>query len=127
MLLVVIESDSVTAFTSLLHKMKVFEQRKYLNAIISVISKHYLNKTSENTAASLSESSPLLAGVIALVSELIKGSSTLTEHLVASLTRSGIPALDDSISARRGVIAAIAKDEGRTTSHVFLSVKVNIS
>jgi telomere length regulation protein len=127
MLQVVIESDFTTTFTSLLHKTKVFEQRKYFNAIISVISMHYLNTTDDFEEASLSESSPLLASVIALVSELLKDSDTLKEHLVACLTRSGIPALDDSLSARRGIIAAIAKDEGRTTSHVFLSVNVNIS
>ncbi|KAJ4345220.1 telomere binding protein [Didymosphaeria variabile] len=124
MLLVMIDSDTIGAFTALLHKMKAFEQRKYLNAIINALSNHYFNTVGDNTKTSVFESSPLIAGVAALVSELVRGSDTLMEHLVASLTRSGVPALDDSLSGRRSVIAAIAKDEDHIHTLLENSLKM---
>ncbi|KAL5414162.1 hypothetical protein PMIN06_006490 [Paraphaeosphaeria minitans] len=123
MLLVMIERDSVTAFASQLHKMKVFEQRKYLNAIVSVLTKQYLNKIAENTEVSPSESSPLLAGVTALIGKLVGNSDTLKEHMVASLIKSGIPALDDSLATRRCVVAVIAKNEGQLHTLLESSLK----
>lgn len=117
MLLAMIESDSVTVFASLSQKMKAFEQRKYINAIISVLAKDYLNTIGEHTELALSESSPVLAGVTTLISKLCRDNDTLKEHLVTSLTKSGITALDDSLATRRSVIAVIAKGEGRTATH----------
>lgn len=113
MLSVVIQSDSVAAFASLFQKIKVFEQRKYLNAIISVLAEHYLNKIAEDNDAPLSESSPLLAGVTAFISALVGDSDTLKEHLVASLIKPGITALDDSLATRRCILAVVAKNEGK--------------
>lgn len=113
MLLIVIQSDSVAAFASLFQRMKVFEQRKYLNAMISVLAKHYLNRIAEDQESSLSKSSPLLTGATALISELVGDSDTLKEHLVASLIKPGIPALDDSLATRRCILAVIARNDGK--------------
>ncbi|KAL1603482.1 telomere binding protein [Paraconiothyrium brasiliense] len=124
MLLVMIDSNSISAFTSLLHKMKAFEQRKYLNAIITVLSNHYLNAIGDNTTRPVVESSPRIGGVAALVNELIRDNDTLKEHLVTSLTKSGIPALDDSLSGRRSVIAAIANDEDHIHTLLENSLKM---
>ncbi|KAK7180749.1 hypothetical protein DPSP01_009216 [Paraphaeosphaeria sporulosa] len=123
MLLVVIARDSVTAYASVFQKMKAFEQRKYLNANISVLAKHYLNKVAENTEASPSESSPLLAGVTALIGKLVGDSDILKEHLITSLIKPTIPALDDSLATRRCVIAVIARDEDQLHTLLENSLK----
>lgn len=127
MLSIMVANDSITTFTLLLRKMKAFEQRKYLNTIISVISKHYFSTIDDRTESSLVKNSPVISGVAALVDELISDSDALKEHLVTSLTRSGIPALDDCLPARRSVIAALRRDEGIVAVRGTVNVDVNTS
>jgi telomere length regulation protein len=84
--------------------MKTFEQRKYLNAILAFVVTKYF-------------SSEAAAG---LIHTFTKDNDVLKEHLVSSLTRSTIPTLDDSLFARRSVMAALAKDEGQSERVNFL-------
>lgn len=49
-----------------------------------------------------------------LLEHLTHDNEGLKDHLVSILTRSTIPGLDDSLAARRSIIAALAQDEGPT-------------
>jgi len=107
-----IGSGAIERLTNLLSQMKTFEQRKYLNAVVAFVAKNYfstetISKDDAPVAASVNISS-----AAALFHMLIKDNDVLKEQLVTSLTRSTVPALDDSLSARRSVLAALAKDEG---------------
>ena len=109
----IIDHESTAAFSLPLRKMKVFEQRKYLNAVITSLSKQYLN-TMVDGKEFTSERSSLIGGVATLLVELIGDSDTLKEHLVTSLTKSTLTALDDYLDARRSVVTALAEDEGES-------------
>lgn len=92
--------------------MKTFEQRKYMNAIITFVAKHYFSNEVVNKD-SLVASSPVIDAAGGLFHDLIKDNDVLKEHLISTLTRSTIPVLDDSLSVRRSVVAALAKDHGK--------------
>jgi telomere length regulation protein len=61
--------------------------------------------------------SSTVSSAAALFHTLIEDDDVLKEHLVSSLTRSTIPALDESLLARRSVLAALAKDEGQSGTY----------
>ncbi|KAJ4288006.1 telomere binding protein [Kalmusia sp. IMI 367209] len=124
MLLTLIATESISTFISLLHKMKAFEQRKYLISIIPVLSNQYLNAGISVKVAAPPEGSSFISAIAALVSELVKNNDTLKEQLVTSLTKSPLPALDDSLAARRSVIAAIAQDENQLHTLLENSLKL---
>lgn len=113
MVLHTIDHNSVTDFSSVIARLKVFEQRKYLNAIMTYLSRQYLGTVVYAKEVSLSKNSLTIAGIAAFISEIIKSSDTLKEHLISSLTKSIIPALDDSLGLRRSAIAALAQYEGQ--------------
>jgi telomere length regulation protein len=93
--------------------MRSFEQRKYLNAIVAFVAKTYFSTDTVSKDDAPVATSVAVSSAAALFHMLIKDNDVLKEQLVTSLTRSTIPALDDSLSARRSVLAALAKDEGQ--------------
>lgn len=99
--------------TKYLHKMKGFEQKKYLNAIITVVAKQYFGSSLQSKEDAPIKTSPITSSVAGLIHGLVGDSELLKEHLLSSLTKSTIQALDDSLDARRSVLAAIAQDEGQ--------------
>lgn len=110
-----IANDSVATFSSLLQKMKIFEQRKYLSVILTFLSQQYLNTAVDITEISLLKNTPHIEGVATLIYELIKNNDSMKEHLVTSIPKSTVPALNDFLGARRSIIAALSQDEGEPT------------
>jgi len=108
-----IDSGHIEDLTSLISQLKTFEQRKYMNSFVTFIAKQYFAAEVTSKEDAPIPSSKAVSAAAALIYALIKESDVLKEHLVSSLTRSTIPALDDSLSARRSIIAALAKDEGK--------------
>jgi telomere length regulation protein len=92
--------------------MKTFEQRKYLNAILAFLVKQYFSAEVLNNEDSPVSPSKTVSAAASLIHLLTKDNDVLKEYLVSSLTRSSIPMLDDSLSARRSIMAALGKDEG---------------
>jgi telomere length regulation protein len=115
MLLDMIGTAAIQFLCTYLGKMKVFEQRKYLNAIITFIVKDCFGPTLEIKEDTPIKITPRISNAASLIHRLVKNNDVLKEHLVSSLTKSVVPVLNDSVSARRSVIAAIAQDEGKCT------------
>ncbi|KAL1795097.1 hypothetical protein ACET3X_006913 [Alternaria dauci] len=112
------DSDSLERLPNFLSQMRTFEQRKYLNAIVAFVAKDYLSVENVGKDDATITASTTISSAAALFYTLIKDSDVLKEHLVSSLTRSTIPALDESLSARRSVLAALARDD--ETLHTLL-------
>lgn len=108
----IIYHGSVIVLRTVFNKMKVFEQQKYLNAIIASLSKQYLNTGLEIQEASVAANPSFVAAVASFINELVETSDALKDYLVTALVRSAVPPLEDSFGARRSVIAALTKDEG---------------
>lgn len=108
-----LESDCTARFTELIARMKSFEQRKYLNAVIAAVVERYFasDVVSKDDVPILA--SKTVSGAASLLSNMTKDNDVLKEHLVTLLTRSTIPSLDDSLAARRSVMAVLAKEEGQ--------------
>lgn len=107
-----LDSHGTVVFTDLLIKMKSFEQRKYLDAMIHWAIKQYLSSDHVSKDDAHIPASKPISSVAALFYSIIKGNDLHKEHFVSILTRSTIPSLDDSLAARRSVIAALATDPG---------------
>lgn len=114
-----INDGDIDHFERLLSQMKTFEQRKYMNATIAFVTKRYLSVETTNKTNAPIPSSTTIDAAAGLIYALIKDNDVLKEHLVSSLTRSTIPILDESLSARRSVIAALAKDHGEHDKDLF--------
>ncbi|EMD94324.1 hypothetical protein COCC4DRAFT_58274 [Bipolaris maydis ATCC 48331] len=112
LLLTIINDDSVEHLVRLLSHMKTFEQRKYMNAIITFVAKQYLSNEVVSKDSPVA-SSPVIGAAAGLFHDLIQDNDVLKEHLISTLTKSTIPVLDDSLSARRSVVAALAKDHDK--------------
>jgi telomere length regulation protein len=98
-----------------MHRLKTFEQRKYLEAVIALAIKKYLP-----TGAIQRDDTPIpisktVSAVASLLETLTHDNEGLKDHVVSILTRSTIPGLDESLAARRSIIAALAQDEGQTS------------
>ncbi|KAG9188639.1 hypothetical protein G6011_07344 [Alternaria panax] len=106
-----LDSGSVGSLTIFLSQMKTFEQRKYLNAIVVFVAKEYFSSETISKDDAPIVANITISSIAALFHTLIKDNDVLKEHIVSSLTRSTIPALDESLSARRSVLAALAKDD----------------
>ena len=113
MMLKLLDSDSVNVFAEILHMMKTFEQKRYLNAIIAFFAKQYFDSVVDAKDDAPIKTSAVISAAAALIRALVKDNESLKESLVSSMTKSSIQALDDSLFARRSVIAAIAQDEGK--------------
>lgn len=112
-----IKSDRVQMFTNALLTMKGFEQRKYFDAILCFVAKTYFsfeNVVKDDKAISLSST---IAGSASLLKHVMKDSEMLQDHAVKILTQSTIPLLDDSLGARRSIIAVVAREEGILVVH----------
>jgi len=92
--------------------MKPFEQRKYLNSIVTFLVKQYFSSDHVDYEDAPISASKFVSGVARLIHVLTGESDALKDHLVSLLTRSALPSLDDSLAARRSVMAALAQDEG---------------
>ncbi|KAF2875043.1 telomere length regulation protein-domain-containing protein [Massariosphaeria phaeospora] len=109
----VIRDESTQTFEGFLRKLKAFEQRKYLDAVIAYVAKQYCKSIVGKGEDVPEESSPTISGIATLLRRLVKENELLEDHLVITLTKSTVAALDDSIAARRGVIAAVAQNEDK--------------
>ncbi|CAI9625636.1 unnamed protein product [Alternaria burnsii] len=106
-----IVSSSLERLPNLLSRMKTFEQRKYLNAIVVLVTKeHFSVENVRRDDASIAMSSTV-SSAAALFYTLIKDNDVLKENLVSLLSRSTIPALDESLLSRRSALAALVKDD----------------
>ncbi|KAF2682510.1 hypothetical protein K458DRAFT_370430 [Lentithecium fluviatile CBS 122367] len=119
-----INSGSSDVFSTLLFKLKVFEQRKYLNSMITFVTKQYFGSNAEVKEDAPLKPSTTVSAAAALFHGLIKDINLLQESLVSTLTRSSIPALDGSLFARRSVIATIAQDEDQLHGLLENSLKI---
>lgn len=112
LLQMIVHDGGVDRLENLLSRMKTFEQRKYMNAIVVFVAKQYFPNEATHKIDAPIASSPIIEAAAGLIYTLTKDNDVLKEHLVSSLTRSTIPVLDESLSARRSVIAALEKDHG---------------
>jgi telomere length regulation protein len=110
-----IDSDSVTLLANFVSRLKPFEQRKYLNAVITFVVKRCFSSDMSRHDDIPVPVSGAVSGVANLVHVLVKDSECLRDHLISILTRSVVPSLDDSLDARRSIMAAISQDEGKTS------------
>ncbi len=99
-------------FTDLIHRLKNLEQRKYLDATLAFVVHLYFPSQIINKENEAIMESKIISGVASLLCDIAENTDVIKDHLVSSLTRSIIPSLEDSLAARRSVIAALAKDEG---------------
>lgn len=104
--------DSIRSFADLLPRMKPFEQRKYFDAIIAFMIRRYFASSHFDHEDTIFTASNIISGAADLLRTLTKQNEALNDHLVSLLTRSNLPSLDDSLAARRSVMAALAQDEG---------------
>jgi telomere length regulation protein len=105
-------ADSAMLLAGAMSRMKTFEQRKYLSAIISFIVKQYFSFDIIHHDDAPIPKLKSVSGVASLLHTLTKDNDGLKDHLASIVTRSNIPSLDDSLAARRGIMAALAQDEG---------------
>jgi telomere length regulation protein len=108
-----IGSDSVTLLAAVIARLKAFEQRRYFNAVITFVVKQYFSSNTIRRGDSPLPELNTVSSVANLVHILVKDSESLRDHLISLLARSSIPSLDDSLDARRSVMAALSQDEGR--------------
>jgi telomere length regulation protein len=112
-----LESGSATLLGDFVSRLKPYEQRKYLDAIIAFVVKQYFSSDIVHRDDRVIPTSKIVSGVAALLQNVIKNNEGLKDHLVSILTRSSIHSLDESLSARRSVVAALAHDEGQESPH----------
>jgi telomere length regulation protein len=105
-----------------MQRMKSFEQRKYLSAVVAFAVKQYFPSDMAERDDTPVPASKAVSGAARLLYEFTKDNELLKDHLVSLLTRSTIPSLDDSLAARRSVIATVAQDEGQNVWHLALSI-----
>lgn len=92
--------------------MKAFEQRKYFNAVISYVTKQFFLSEIISKDDNAVGQSPTVSGTAYLLNCMMENNDVLKGHVVSSLTKSAIPSLDESLAARRAIIAALVRDEG---------------
>ena len=112
-----IDEDQVEMFSEMLSRLKSFEQRKYINAAMTFVGRQYFQSGIITREDAPIQPSQTISGTACLLESIIKDSELLKEHIVSSLTRPSIPALDDSLALRRSVLAVIARDEGWCNGH----------
>lgn len=103
----------MSPFIDLVGMMKASEQRKYLSAIIIYITEQFFRSEIVSKEDAPIASSPVISSAARLVSSFIETNEILKDYIVSSLTRPTIPCLDESLSIRRTIIAALAQDEGQ--------------
>ncbi|KAF1932154.1 uncharacterized protein M421DRAFT_54230 [Didymella exigua CBS 183.55] len=106
-----IEVDRATRVAALVGRLKASEQRKYINAVITYVTKQFFQSEVVSKVDEPIDQSPTVSGVACLLNSFMNNNEVLKDHIVSSLARSAIPSLDDSLATRRSVIAALAQDE----------------
>lgn len=119
-----IRDSSIERFTGVLSKMKSFEQRKFLNATIAFIVHDHLSKESVSKINVAVTSSKRISGAAGLIMQLTENNDALKDHLVSTLIRSTIPSLDDSVAARRSVIAVISRNDEKLHTLLENAIKL---
>ena len=84
-----------------------------MNATITFVVKHFFSSYVFSKTDVPIAHHRTISGAAGLFSVTIKDNDVLKDHLVSSLTRATVPLLDDSLAARRSVVAALAKDDGQ--------------
>lgn len=119
-----IKIGSAEAFARVFSRMKSFEQRKFLNALIAfVVHEYLLNHFASKMDGAMTSSKPI-SGAAGLIRQLIEGNDALKDHLISTLTRSTIPSLDDSLAARRSVIAVLSREEEKLHTLLENAIKL---
>lgn len=124
MLLNTLDSDSSATFAYYVNHMKVFEQKKYLNAIISCLAKKFFSSAVESKEDAPIAKSSIVSAAATLITTFVADNESLREHLVSVLTKSSISAVNDSLLARRSLIAAVTQDEDQLHSLLENSLKL---
>ncbi|KAF2035856.1 hypothetical protein EK21DRAFT_53489 [Setomelanomma holmii] len=109
----ILSSNNTARLADLMCRLKTFEQRKYLSAVVAFIAKQYFPSKIVQHEDIPVPSSKAVSGAATLLYGLTTDNELLKDHLVALLTRSTVPSLDDSLASRRSIIAAIAQDEDK--------------
>ncbi|KAJ8114450.1 hypothetical protein OPT61_g3680 [Boeremia exigua] len=110
---IAIEEDQVDQFVDLIGSLKTFEQRKYFNAVIAYIAKHFFQSEMVSKEDAPISRSPVISGAACLLNNIIRDNETLRDHAVTSFIRPAIPSLNESFATRRTVVAALAQDEDK--------------
>jgi len=111
-----VHDESTEILEQFLLALKPHEQRKYLNSMITVIVKRHLLSIDESRQDAPLNRSIVISGAAGVLWALIKDSELLKDHVCAVLTKPTLPALDDSLAARRSIVSTIAQDEGTNRS-----------
>lgn len=107
-----VENSQIDLFSKMMSRLKSFEQRKYINAVVTFLGRKYFQSSIIEKEDAPIRSSPTISGAVCLLQSIVKDSELLKDHLVSALTRPSIPTLDDSLAVRRSVVAVVAQDEG---------------
>lgn len=110
-----VNEESTQILEILLPQMKAHEQRKYFNAILTHVVKDYLGLHINDKDDLPVKPSLAISAIAAMLNNLMKDNELLKDSMVSALTQANLPALDDSIAARRSVLAALAQDDGECT------------
>ena len=115
----IIAEGSTELFEANFSRMKAHEQRQILNSILVVMTKRYFGSKFE-----VKEDRPLnplsaVSSMATLVFGVVRTNELLKDHIIALLTTSTLPVLDDSLAARRSVISAIAQDQSKVEIHLL--------
>ncbi|KAF1999545.1 hypothetical protein P154DRAFT_620965 [Amniculicola lignicola CBS 123094] len=121
---ILIEHDSQNLFATYLTKLKAHEQRKYLNSTVTYTTKKYIGSNVGFNKTLPPETPSSVSALAALFNSLVKDNDLLKDHLVTSLINSSIPALDDSLYARRSAISAVAQDDDQLQNLLEKSLKL---
>ena len=105
----------LSKFRRLILALKTHEQRKLMHTVVSICSSRYLSHETDDGRKQSMESSPLLKGVIALLSELTSQDERLKQHLHDLVTEPQSLVAVSSSAMRRSIIAALQSDEGTLT------------
>lgn len=114
-----LEPDSVALLADFVARLKPHEQRKYLDSTIAFVVKQLLPPDSYHREDKPIPTTMQVSGVASLFYTLVKGNEVLKEHVVSNLTRSTIPSLNESLSARRSIMAALAQDKGEELPYQY--------
>jgi telomere length regulation protein len=120
-----VDDGQVELFTKMVFRLKSFEQRKYINAAVSFVGRQCFQSDIITKEDAPIHTSQIISGAACLLESIVKDSDLLKEHLVSSLTRPSIPALDESLAVRRSVLAVLALDEGEQDPHTRRTILTN--
>lgn len=97
----------------LLPTLKAHEQRKYFDATLNVVAQNHLAKTPGTKDEAGLNPGTQVSYAVAFFHEMMKENELLKDHAVNVLSKSGSPALNDSLPTRRSLIAAVAQFDGQ--------------